>query len=252
MTGMQGRRVLVVGASAGIGRAMAVAAVQGGADVVLTARRAEKLAEALGEAGGGHAVAGDARSAEHCQRLVTEAVGHLGGLDLVVYAAGYAPLRHLAETDGDDFAAIFGTNVFGVHQIVCAALPHLAPRAIVAVLSSETVGRPRAALGAYSASKAALEELLRAWRGEHPEVRFSTLAVGATFPTEFGDAFDGSVLGPAYEDWIRNGFMQTEFMATTEVGEYLVEALAAALDRPGLGVEHLSLRSPSPTMGTPE
>jgi hypothetical protein len=54
------------------------------------------------------------------------------------------------------------------------------------------------------------------------------------------------------EDWIRNGFMQTDFMATTEVGQVLVDTLASALERPTVNVEHLSLRSPSPTLGSPE
>ena len=249
---MQGKRVLIVGASAGIGRAMAVAAVGRGAEVVLTARRADKLAEAVAEAGGGRAVALDVHDGAACVSVVEAAVEHLGGLDLVVYAAGASPLKRLADIDAEDFDAVFATNVVGVHQVVRAALGHLAPDAVVAVLSSETVGRPRLALGAYSASKAALEELLRAWRTEAPGVRFSTLAVGATFPTEFGDGFEGDVLGPAMEDWIRNGFMQTEFMDTAEVGRVLVDTLASALDHPTVNVEHLSLRSASPTLGTPE
>ncbi len=248
---LAGKRMAVVGASSGIGRAIAVSAVAAGAEVVLAGRRADKLAEAVAEAGGGHAVVADVCRPEDCARLVAEAVAAVGGLDLVVYAAGYAPLRPLADTDPTDFADIFETNVVGVHEVVRAALPHLAPGSIVAVLSSETVGRPRRALGAYSASKAALEELLRAWRAEHHDVRFSCLAVGATVPTDFGNAFAPEHLGPAYEDWVRNGFMQAEFMATAEVGAFVVDALAAAVDRPGLGLEHLSLRSPSPTIGPP-
>ena len=54
---LAGRRVLVAGASAGIGRAFAVHAVGAGAEVVLVARRAEALQEVVAEAGGGHAVA---------------------------------------------------------------------------------------------------------------------------------------------------------------------------------------------------
>lgn len=244
-----GKRVLVVGASSGIGRAIGTSAVVAGAEVAFAGRRADKLTEAVEEAGGGHTVIADVRRPEDCARLATEAVAALGGLDLMVYAAGYAPLLPLPETEATDFADIFETNVVGVHEVVRAALPHLGPGSIVAVLSSETVGRPRKALGAYSASKATLEELLRAWRAEHHEVRFSCLAVGATVPTEFGNAFDPVHLGPAYKDWVRNGFMQAEFMATAEVGAFIVETLAAAIDRPGLGLEHLSLRSPSPTIG---
>ncbi|MGZ4784600.1 MAG: SDR family NAD(P)-dependent oxidoreductase, partial [Acidimicrobiales bacterium] len=58
-TSLAGRRVLVVGASAGVGRAFAELAIRAGARVVLAARRAERLDEIVAAAGGGVAVAGD-------------------------------------------------------------------------------------------------------------------------------------------------------------------------------------------------
>jgi NAD(P)-dependent dehydrogenase (short-subunit alcohol dehydrogenase family) len=248
---LAGRRVLVVGASAGVGRAVAVAAVAAGADVVLAARRADRLGEAVAEAGGGTAVVADVRDQAGCTRLVDETVGAMGALDVVVYAAGRAPLQTMADTGADEWADTLATNVIGVNQVIAAAVPHLSEGGVISVLSSETVGRPRYALGAYSASKAALDESLRAWRHEHPTLRFSCLAIGATQPTDFGLAFDRDVLGPAYDHWVRHGFMQQDFMDTAEVAEFLVALLAIALRFPKLSVEHLLLRSPSPLLGDP-
>jgi NAD(P)-dependent dehydrogenase (short-subunit alcohol dehydrogenase family) len=246
---LQGRRMLVVGASAGIGRAMATAAVRQGADVVFSARRADALAAAVADAGGGHAVAADVRVDRDCDRLVAEAVAALGGpIDLLTYATGMAPLRMLADTTGDDWRAVFETNVIGAALVVRAALPHLTPEAVVSFLSSESVGRPRHGLGAYAASKIALEELLRAWRIEHPERRFGCVTVGATLGTDFGNGFEPELLGQALNEWMRHGEMRAGHMEVGELGGVIVDALAAALAHPGIDVQHLVLRPPGPLL----
>lgn len=246
---LEGRSVLVVGASAGIGRAFAVAAARAGADVVLAARRADRLAEAVAEAGAGHVVTGDACVEGDCRRLVAEAVGHLGPLDLVVYAAGWAPLRALADTGADEWQRALTTNVVGANQVVRAAVPHMAPGGIVAALSSEAGSIPRYGLGAYGASKAALDASLRGWRNEHDAVRFATVVVGQTFPTEFGDGFEPEALAAAFEHWGRTGLLQAEFMTPEGVAATLVATFAGALANPGVGVEQVVLRSPSAPVG---
>jgi NAD(P)-dependent dehydrogenase (short-subunit alcohol dehydrogenase family) len=109
---LSGKRVLVIGASAGIGRALAIRAVREGAQVLM------------------------------------------------------------ADADADDLRRAFETNVIGFHQPMRACLPLLAPGAVVLVLSSESIDQPRSALGAYAASKQALERTVTAWRTEHPAIRF--------------------------------------------------------------------------------
>jgi NAD(P)-dependent dehydrogenase (short-subunit alcohol dehydrogenase family) len=250
MSSLVGRRILVVGASAGVGRAFAVRAVAAGAEVVLSARRPDRLADAIEAAGGGTPVVGDVRQEADCRRLVEQAVDHIGPLDLLFYAAGFAPLRALIETDSADWREVLETNVIGLQQVLAAAVPRMTDGGIAAVLSSETVGRPRSGLGAYGASKAALAESLRAWRLEHPEVRFACLALGATQPTEFGDRFDPRLLGPVLDDWVRQGLIQEAYMHTDEVAGLLADLLGSALEFPGVGIEDLVLRSPSRVIGT--
>lgn len=245
-TGMlDGRRVVVIGASAGIGRAAAVRAVQAGAEVVLGARRQALLDEAVEEAGGGTAIAVDLRDPAGCARFSDAARQALGEIDAVLFTAGAAPLRELDRTTADEWTATLATNVVALNLITSALLPALTPAAFVTALSSEAVGMPRYALGAYGASKAALEHSLRGWRLEHPEVRFSTITVGATVPTDFGTGFDPETLDTALRLWAVQGLAQTAFMDTVDVAEALLEVLATALGHPGIGFEHLVLRSPS-------
>jgi NAD(P)-dependent dehydrogenase (short-subunit alcohol dehydrogenase family) len=245
---LDGRRVLVVGASAGIGRAFAVHAAAEGARLVAVARRADRLDELVAEIGGGTAVVADISEDDDCRRLADEIRRDLGEIDLVLHAAAMAPLKRFADTTADDWRRVLATNVIGVHQVINAVLPLLAPGAIVGVLSSETIGQARAGLGAYSASKAALEESLRCWHTEHPNIRFSCVAVGSTVPTEFGLSFDLPLLGDLMGDWALHGLAQAEFMDTEEVGDFLVHMYAAALPYAQVNIEHLLLRSPSGLM----
>jgi NADP-dependent 3-hydroxy acid dehydrogenase YdfG len=243
---IDGSRIVVVGASASIGRAVALHAIRAGGEVVAAARRADRLEELVTEAGGGTAMVTDVRDPQSCESLMAGVAKVLGEVDVICYTVGYAPLRLMADTTTADWEHVLSTNLVGANQIIRAALPVLASRAIVLVLSSEAVGRPRSALGAYGSSKAALQESLNAWRIEQPDVRFCCAAVGATTPTEFGDNFDPELLGWALKDWTARGLAQEEYMQTDELGGALVDMIAALLERPGIGLEHMTLRSPSP------
>ena len=107
--GLGDTRALVVGASVGIGRAIATELVAEGAAVAFSARRADVLAEAVVASGGGGravAVAGDISDPAACERIVADALDALGALDLVVFSVGVAPLRRLLETSADDWRRV--------------------------------------------------------------------------------------------------------------------------------------------------
>jgi NAD(P)-dependent dehydrogenase (short-subunit alcohol dehydrogenase family) len=249
-TALAGRRILVAGASAGIGRALAVRAIRDGAEVLLAARRPDRLEQVCREAGGGHPVTADLCRRQDCDRLAAQARERLGQIDVLVCCIGAAPLRMLADTTDEDWERVLQTNVMGVHRLLQACLPALAPGGMVIVLSSETVHQPRTGLGAYAAGKAALERLVEGWRTERPGARFTTVRVGATFPTDFGNDFEPRLLGRVLNDWSVRGLAQQEFMAPDEVAEVLAGVIAAAAGHPGIGLDHLTLRSPSPVVGT--
>jgi len=241
---LEGKRILVVGASSGIGRAFALRAIREGARVVVSARRAGHLAELISEAGGGAAVTGDVRVPADCERVAAEAAATLGAVDLLLYTVGAAPLRRFAETTAEDWRAVLETNLVGPHQVIRAALGSFAPGALVAVLSSEAVGRPYVGLGAYACSKAALEESLRMWRTERPELRVCCVTQGASMPSDFGTSFDLELLGEVMQEWGRLG-VAGGVMNTDDVVGVMATTFAAALANPGVGLEHIVLRPPS-------
>jgi NAD(P)-dependent dehydrogenase (short-subunit alcohol dehydrogenase family) len=245
---LEGRRTVVVGASSGIGRAIALHAVAAGARLVGCGRRADALAELVTEAGGGTVVVADVRDADGRRALLEAAVGELGEIDLLVNTAGVAELRFLRDVDDVSWLETFSANVVAHNELLKAAVPHMSGHGIVCVLSSETATRPRHGLIPYGASKAALEASMAGWRLEHPEVRFTSVVVGATSPTDFARDFDGDVLSDALERWGEHGLIQADAMTTDDVAGVLVGTLGAALAHPSVGIETFVVRSPSPVV----
>lgn len=239
---LAGKRVLLLGASAGIGRALAVRLVGEGARVVLAARREAELAKTVVEAAGGHQVCADITLAEDCTRLADTAREQLGEIDLLVSSVGASPLRMMAETGPEDWRKVFDTNVIGFHQTIRACLDVLTPNAFVAALSSESVDQPRLALGAYAVSKVALERALFSWRLEHPALRFCRIRVGQTFPTDFGSTFDPGMLDRAITDWAAHGLAPPEYLTPEDVAGAICGLLAVATEYPGVSVDELTVR----------
>jgi NAD(P)-dependent dehydrogenase (short-subunit alcohol dehydrogenase family) len=175
-------RTIVVGASSGLGRCIAVGLARRGDQVAVLARRSDLLTETAKEAGPGTvAIACDVTDESACRRSVDEAVAGLGGLDALVYTPGIGPLVHLVDTDAATWHRAFATNVVGAALVTKAALPHLeATKGVAAYLSSVSASLtpPWPGLGAYAVTKAALDKLVEAFRAEHPSVGFTRVVVG--------------------------------------------------------------------------
>jgi NAD(P)-dependent dehydrogenase (short-subunit alcohol dehydrogenase family) len=249
---LEGQRVLVVGASAGIGREFARQAVQDGAKVLLAARRLDRLTELAEEAGSGTPVVVDITDPASCDALADTVRSEFGTVDLVVCSAGYSPLRHFKDVSPRDWQTVLGINVIGIHQMIRSVLPVTTEGGLIAVMSSESTSAPRHALGVYTSSKVALEMSMRVWRQEEPQVRFTTLVVGGTFPTDFGVDFDMEILLPAMESWARIGTIQEKLMATEEVAAVIRGTLASIVDLPDISLDQVVIRSPSPVAGGAE
>ena len=119
MAGLEGKTAIVTGASSGIGAAIVGALRREGALVAGGARRAERI-----EAD--HALELDVTDPESCERFVSEAVERLGGLDVLVNAAGLALGRDpFWESTEEDERAVLETNVNGLIRITRLCLAHL-------------------------------------------------------------------------------------------------------------------------------
>jgi NAD(P)-dependent dehydrogenase (short-subunit alcohol dehydrogenase family) len=245
---LAGVRIVVVGASAGIGREVAVASAAAGAGVVAVGRRQARLDELGARQPGIAGLVADLRDPDACALVVDEAVRALGGIDAVVLALGASPLVTLAETDAGAWRDVIATNTVAPALITRAALAHLSDRGIVAFLSSESVGRPRRGLVPYSASKAALDEQIKGWRTECPEHRFIRLVVGATTGTDFARDFDGGTISAYLDDWVAGGHLAETMMQPAEVGQAIVEVLAVALAHPAIDLNDIAVVPPGPMM----
>lgn len=175
-------RTVVVGASRGLGRSIAIGLAQRGANVALLARRRERLEAAAREAGpGALAIECDVTDETACRSAIDEAASRLGSIDALVYAPAIGPLARLIDTDAATWRRVFDTNVTGAASITAAAVPHLAATSgTVAFLSSVSacLTPPWPGLGAYIVSKAALDKLVEAWQAEHPNIGFTRFVVG--------------------------------------------------------------------------
>ena len=230
--GLAGRRVLVVGASSGIGRAVAAAAATAGARVAVAARRYDLLRELEREAHGVTvALHCDVRAPVACELVVKAAVQRLGGLDAVVFATGINRLARLEDTTLDLWRELFDTNVVGAALVTRAALDSLRQsRGRIAYLSSHSVAAPWPALGAYAASKAALDTMIAAWRTEEPSVCFTRVVVGPTI-TGMADGWEPDLATEMLDRWRDEGYLTHEPARAEWVAQQVV-SWASATDPP--------------------
>ena len=250
---LTGRRVLIVGASAGIGAALGQATIQAGASVTISARRQDKLDSLVADWGAGNSIAADATDPGAVRAMVAAAAHQMGGHDLVVYVAGIGFLQPLAEPDPDVWVDVFRVNVVGANLVAGAALDHLDPDGAVAFISSRTVEDNNAFFAPYSATKAALDQCIRGWRAEHPDRRFIRVVMGNAQPTEFANHMgDMGIIGRALPRWIEQGINVSHMMETTDVGRALTDAFAVALDHPTIDSSELKFdaRIPPTNMET--
>ncbi len=152
---LEGKVVLVTGASSGIGQATALALSKAGARVAVGARRADRL-KVLAEDAPGEILALDldVTDQQSVQDAVTATVEHFGSLDALVNNAGIMLTNPILGADTTEWKRMVDTNLLGSMYAVHAALPHLLESKGAVVQISSTSGRTAsAASGVYSATK---------------------------------------------------------------------------------------------------
>ena len=241
MSGEQaGLRLLVVGASSGIGHAVATSAASLGAKVAVAARRMDLLNE-LATAIGGFAFELDVADSASIGPVVDAAAEALGGLDAVVFTSTVIPFAHIEDTDVVTWMHAFSVNTVGANNVLRAALPHLSEDGVVLVASNNDVGRPRAGVAAYGASKAALDEILLAWRNEHPELSIVRVGIGPTQDTEILRGADRELLSQLMKSWVEHGQLQEQMSQLQDVANTLVSLVMAAVANPSVVPEVVQL-----------
>jgi short-subunit dehydrogenase len=169
---LKGMRILVTGASQGIGKALAEAAARRGAKVLASARSVELLEElAQTVKKEGHTlvvVQADITKPEDRRKMVDAAMREFGGLDILINNAGIGATGHFADSQPEVLRAIMETNFFGATETTRLFLPVLKKGNKPAIVNISSIVGKRAlpARGLYSASKFAMEGWSQAIRAE--------------------------------------------------------------------------------------
>jgi short-subunit dehydrogenase len=184
-----GRRALVTGASSGIGRAVAMELAHRGVDLILVARRADRLSEVAAEITklGRRAmcVVGDVTDPATRRQGLDAARNELGGLDFLVNNAGIAAHGRFAEADPGRLRPIMEVNFFAPVELIREAIPLLreGQQPIIVNIGSILGERGCPHKSEYSASKFALHGFCQAVRPELARLGIDVLVV-APGPTQ--------------------------------------------------------------------
>ena len=203
---LDGKVAIVTGASSGLGIAFAHGLAQAGADVVLGARRADRLAETarLVESAGRRAlaVATDVADPDSCTNLVAEAVTEFGQVDILVNNAGIGTAVPATRETPEEFRRVIEVNLNGCYWMAQACGRVMRPGSsivnISSVLGLRSAGLPQAA---YASSKAGLigltRDLAQQWTARKG-IRVNAIAPGF-FATEMTDQYPPGYLDTQLE-----------------------------------------------------
>ncbi|MGW6745607.1 SDR family NAD(P)-dependent oxidoreductase [Streptomyces sp. NPDC055025] len=181
---MSGLTALVTGATAGIGRAVAVQLAREGAEIVVHGRDADRGADVVAEiekAGGtARFVRADLADSSDVLRLAEEA----GDIDVLINNAGVYKFLPTSEMTDELFDLHMDLNTKAPYVLVRALAPGMARRGRGSIVNISTMAASviTRGTGMYSASKAALEQLTEVWAAEYAEqgVRVNAVAPGPT------------------------------------------------------------------------
>ena len=216
--------VIVTGASSGLGVAFAQACAEAGADIVLAARRTDRLADTaeLVRSTGRRAltVATDVAEPEQCTAMVEAALATFGRVDVLVNNAGIGTAHPATRETPEQFRAVIDVNLNGCYWAAQACGRVMAPGSsivnIASVLGLTTAGLPQAA---YASSKAALlgltRDLAQQW-GTRKGIRVNGIAPGF-FVSEMTDQYSPDYLDSLTPRFVLGRMGDPEELAATLV-----------------------------------
>lgn len=216
------KTLFITGASSGIGRATAAAAVAAGWNVGLMARSGDTLDEIVSELGADKAVAvaGDVTQMEALNSAVTQTVDKFGGLDAAFANAGRGMDKAgTVEGDEDDIRGMIELNILGLLWTARVAIPHLKETKGTLVLTGSAAGRRHISGSIYGATKwfvhgyaGNMAEEMREWGG-----RCAVIAPGMVDTAFFDDGAPGKLAAEDVADAVMHAINAPERAAVREV-----------------------------------
>jgi len=203
---MDGKVCLVTGASRGLGRAMALALAEAGADVVVTARSKDALEETAGEIKRRGrrtlAVPCDLRESKAVAAMVEQSLTEFGQIDVLVNNAGGGEMKPMLETSEEEWLSWIDIDLHSMFRMCKAVGPHLIERRRGNIINMASMYGLIGEKGttAYCASKGAVVQLTRAlaleWAAYH--IRVNALAPGFIYTDMTSFIFDNPELGAPF------------------------------------------------------
>jgi len=181
---LKGKRILLTGASSGIGRALAFALSKAGAHMVLVSRDEQRLytvAEEIRKANLALpeplVVKCDVTKEDDIRRAIDYCVDRMGGIDVLINNAGVGVYGSFQKTSQTDYADVIKTNFLGAVDCVCQAVDVMHKGSVIVFIASVAGVYGVPYLAAYSASKAAMISFSRSIRAELSERNISVCLV---------------------------------------------------------------------------
>ena len=164
---LQAAKILITGASSGIGLASAQELVTQGAHVVITGLESERISR-VGNDLGVPWIAADLRKDNGISDVFGFAIEKLHGMDVLINNAGWATIKHLEDLTRHDFEDMFSLNTIAPALLAQKALPYFKQQGSGNIINIGATGGSYGFPGGsvYGASKAALTEMSRCWRTE--------------------------------------------------------------------------------------
>lgn len=219
---LKDKRVLLTGASSGIGWYLASELVRAGAYVVVTSRREDRLQQLRKSFGNPRrrliSVAGDIADAAHRQNLIDTAVRELGGIDLIFNNAGIGAVGSFEDASVERLRRIFEVDFFGVTELTRLALPHLHKgiSPAICIVSSVLAHRGVPGKSEYCAAKFALRGWTESLRLELRPKGIDVVTISpSTTSSEF---FDSLLDSEPIEKSVRFGVQSAERVAHSILG----------------------------------
>jgi 3-oxoacyl-[acyl-carrier protein] reductase len=184
MTSPSSRTALITGASGGIGRAVAQRLAKDGFNIVVhyagnPAKAEELVAEITKGSTKAAAIKADVASAAEVESLFKSSLAQFGQIDVVVHLAGIMPLFPISSGDVESFDKVISTNLRGTFLVLSQAAQHMTSGGRIIAFSSSVLAKSFPNYGAYIASKAGVEGLVRVLANE---LRGRNITVNAIAP----------------------------------------------------------------------
>ncbi|NDZ18765.1 3-oxoacyl-ACP reductase [Variovorax sp. WS11] len=229
---LQGRRIVIVGAASGIGRATAQLFSREGASLALFDVDVSGLTQCACETGG-HGFQVDITKEEEVVNAVERAGAALGGIDGVVNAAGIMPFASILETPVADWRRTLDVNLTGTYLVIRSCLPWMQKESaatIVNIASAAGLLPNAPGLTAYAASKGAVVNLGRALAAElAPKIRANTVCPGLV-DTPMGDKHRANVGNYALKRMAEPVEIAQAILFLTGAGSSYITGVALAAD----------------------